>query len=47
MARNRDRQRANKKKGKEERLDTRNAFGIKDPTPYEAVLRIRESEVNK
>jgi len=46
VARERRKNRAKKKMyAKEERLDTRNAFGIKDPTPYEAVLRIRKDGV--
>jgi len=43
---NRKKTRYNAWKAKqEERLDTRNAFGIKDPTPYEAVLRIRKDGI--
>ena len=43
MSRDRKKNRAKKKMyATEERLGTRNAFGIKDPTPYEAVLRIRK-----
>ena len=39
---NRKRQRENKKlKSKEEMLDKRNGRGIKDLTPYNAVLQIR------
>lgn len=39
---NRERQRANrKKKVAEERLDKRNAYGIKDLTAYNAVQQIR------
>ena len=41
MSKNRDRQRANKKLHSEELLETRNAYGVRDPTPYEAVLRMR------
>jgi len=45
MARDRKKNREKKKMyAREERLETRNAFGIKDPTPYEAVLRIRKED---
>ena len=46
IMKNRKKTRYNAWKAKqEERLDTRNAFGIKDPTPYEAVLRIRRDGI--
>ena len=46
IMKNRKKTRYNAWKAKqEERLDTRNAFGIKDPTPYEAVLRIRKDGI--
>ena len=39
---NRDRQRKNRKlKHKEERIDKRNAYGVKDLTAYNAVEQIR------
>ena len=45
MPKSRLKTRANRKKGKlEDRLDRRNAFGIMDSTPYEAVLRIRKKQ---
>lgn len=41
MSKNRDKQKANKRKYQNEAaLDTRNEFGIKDPTPKSAVIRI-------
>ncbi|SFQ41487.1 hypothetical protein SAMN04487928_14323 [Butyrivibrio proteoclasticus] len=44
---NRNRQRANRKL-KEELLDFRDACGVKDPTPYEAVKEIvAEMKKNK
>ena len=46
IMKNRKKTRYNARKAKqEERLDTRNAFGIRDPTPYEAVLRIRKDGI--
>lgn len=41
MSKNRDKQRANKKKYQNEAaLDNKNAYGIDDPTPRSAVNRI-------
>lgn len=40
---NRKRQRENRKmKNKQEMLDIRNSTGVLDPTPYHAVLRMRD-----
>jgi hypothetical protein len=45
MPKSRLKTRANRKKGKlEERLDRQNAYGINDPTPQEAVMRIRKKQ---
>lgn len=47
MPKSRAKTRENAWKGKrEERLDRKNAFGNNDPTPFEAVIRIREGEKN-
>ena len=44
MPKNRIRQKENRKrKYKEESLDRKTAFGISDPTPFEAVENIRKS----
>jgi hypothetical protein len=40
MPKSREKTRANKKR--EKLLDKRNAFGFKDPTPYNAVKNIRK-----
>lgn len=45
MPKSRLKTRANKKR--EELIDKRNAFGMCDPTPFRAVLHIREQEENK
>lgn len=43
MAKNRDRQKENKKKKyAEQRLDSKNAYGISDKTPREAVNNMIE-----
>ncbi len=41
----RDRQRANRRI-KEEILEIRNEYGVKDPTPYEAIKELKK-EFNK
>ena len=42
---NRKRQRRNRRlKHREELLETRNAYGYQDLTPYQAVLKKRQSE---
>ena len=40
MAKNREKQKANKQKGREERLNLLNEWNKKDPTPKEAVDNI-------
>jgi hypothetical protein len=42
VAKNRERQKANKRK--EERLNLKTEWGIKDPTPKEAVENIRREK---
>lgn len=49
MPKSREKTRANKKLGQEERrreemLDRKNHFGRADPTPYQAVKNIRKKE---
>lgn len=45
MPKSRVKTRANKKMGKiEEAVDKRNYYGFNDPTPYIAVLNIRNEE---
>lgn len=44
MPKNRDKQRHRKK---EDKLSTYNEMGFKDPTPYEAVLHIKEYDFKK
>ena len=45
MARNRETSKANRKKGKlEEKLSFKNAFDIKDPTPYQSIINIINKE---
>ena len=40
MPKNRERQRDNRRKGKESILNTKNMYGIPDPTPKQAVEQI-------
>lgn len=44
MPKNRQKTRANAKKGKEELLNRKNAFGCKDLTPANAVLMLKGKE---
>ena len=42
----REKQRENRKR-KEERLESRNSYGLKDPTPRQAIDSIREERNGK
>lgn len=44
---NRKRQRDNRRLAKEELLERKNYCGVPDPTPYEAVRRIRDGHSYK